>query len=261
MSDDQAFYRETAKYYDSAYAVKPDLNDIDFYVELANSVGGTTLEVACGTGRVLIPTARTGVTIEGLDFADPLLNILRDKLAKEPIEVQERVTLHKGDMRDFKLGKQFDLITVPFRPLQHLYNIEDQLKAFARFRDHLKPKGKLGFNVFFPNHVALEDLGTLQYELEWTDPEDSSITITRSFIKRSLNKLEQYFDAEFIYHHTKGEKLIEEKIVPFKMSYYTYPQIQLLLKQTGFKIAQEYGSFDKEPISICKEMIIIAEPS
>jgi len=259
MSEDQAFYRDAAKYYDPAYAVKPDLDDIDFYVELASSVGGKTLEVACGTGRVLIPTARAGVEIEGLDFSDPLLEILKDKLAKEPVEVQKRVALHRGDMRDFNLGKQYDLITVPFRPLQHLYSVEDQLKAFSQFQAHLKPQGKLGFNVFFPNHIALEDLGTVQYDLEWPDPEDPAIKITRSFIRRSINKLNQYFEGEFIYHHTKEEKLLEEKVVPFRMSYYTYPQIQLLLKQTGFKIAQEYGSFDKEPISICKEMIIIAQ--
>lgn len=43
------------------------------------------------------------------------------------------------------------------------------------------------------------------------------------------------------------------------MSYYTYPQVLLLFKATGFKIVEEYGSYDKEPISICKEMIFVAE--
>ena len=43
------------------------------------------------------------------------------------------------------------------------------------------------------------------------------------------------------------------------MSYYTYPHVRLLLKDAGFKVKEEYGSYDKEPISICKEMIFIAE--
>jgi hypothetical protein len=43
------------------------------------------------------------------------------------------------------------------------------------------------------------------------------------------------------------------------MSYYTSPQILLLLKSTGFKVLEEYGSYYREPISVCKEMIFIAE--
>ena len=42
------------------------------------------------------------------------------------------------------------------------------------------------------------------------------------------------------------------------MSYYTYPHLQLLLRSAGLTIAEEYGSFEGEPISICREMIVVA---
>ena len=48
-------YGLSAKYYDDAYAVKPDLVDLPFYVDLAKQIGGPILEMGCGTGRVLLP--------------------------------------------------------------------------------------------------------------------------------------------------------------------------------------------------------------
>jgi 2-polyprenyl-3-methyl-5-hydroxy-6-metoxy-1,4-benzoquinol methylase len=54
-------YSTSAKYYDGAYAVKADLVDLPFYVDLANKFGGPVLEIGCGTGRVLLPIARQGI--------------------------------------------------------------------------------------------------------------------------------------------------------------------------------------------------------
>jgi hypothetical protein len=51
-------YSVTAKHYDAAYAVKQDLIDLPFYLHLAKRSGGPILEIACGTGRVLLPIGR-----------------------------------------------------------------------------------------------------------------------------------------------------------------------------------------------------------
>ena len=64
-----------AKYYDGAYAATKDLIDVPFYVDLAKRIGGPVLEIGCGTGRVL-PTARAGIAIHGVDSSQPMLGIL-----------------------------------------------------------------------------------------------------------------------------------------------------------------------------------------
>jgi hypothetical protein len=39
---------------------------LDFYVGLARQAAGPVLDIACGTGRILLPSLQAGVDIEGL---------------------------------------------------------------------------------------------------------------------------------------------------------------------------------------------------
>src|SRR5436853_1719379 len=118
-------YASIADLYDhvAPYRSRPD---IAFFVEAAKQAGSTVLEVGCGTGRVLIPTARAGVDIVGLDLSPHMLAVCRERLGHESTAVQSRVQLVQADMRNFNLERTFRLITVPFRPFQHLITVDEQ---------------------------------------------------------------------------------------------------------------------------------------
>ena len=62
---------------------------------------GPALDIGCGTGRVLIPTARAGFEITGLDLSPFMLNECRKKLEKQPENVKARVKLVQGNMTAF----------------------------------------------------------------------------------------------------------------------------------------------------------------
>ena len=83
-------YQVIAKYYDGAYAAKQDLVDLPFYGDLAEQSRGPVLEIACGTGRVLLPIARRGIAIWGVDNSRPMLDVLTRNLARESQEVREQ---------------------------------------------------------------------------------------------------------------------------------------------------------------------------
>src|SRR5262249_17912884 len=150
----------TARYYDPAYAADRRLNDLAFWLELAGRHGGPMLEIACGTGRVLLPIARSGVPIDGVDLSPEMLGILKARPAQEPEEVRRRVALHEGDMRELRLGQAYGLVIAPFRSLQHLHSVDDQLRAFTSIARHVVSGGTFAFNVFYPDHRLLEELGT-----------------------------------------------------------------------------------------------------
>ena len=101
--------------------------DMDFYLDFCRSAGGKILELGCGTGRILIPAAVSGCSMIGLDFSQHMQAVCKRKLEDQPQEVQERVRLFRGDMTDFDLHETFALVTIPFRPFQHLISIDDQM--------------------------------------------------------------------------------------------------------------------------------------
>src|SRR5439155_6470541 len=98
------------------------------------SQGGPSSSSAVGTGRVLIPTARAGVEIVGIDASEGMLEACRRRLRAESPDVQQRASLQRGDMRDFELGRMFRLVTIPFRPFQHLVMVQEQLACLAAIR-------------------------------------------------------------------------------------------------------------------------------
>ena len=152
-------YRAIADLYDHVVPYRTR-TDIEFYVDAARESGGV-LELGCGTGRVLLPTARAGIAITGLDLSSRMLEVCRDRLAAE---VQSRVELVGGAMTDFDFGRSFRLVTTPFRPFQHLLTVEDQLACLACVRRHLAPGGRLVFDLFNP---SLEALVNMRLEKRW----------------------------------------------------------------------------------------------
>ena len=252
-------YEILASHYDTGYCSKQDLVDVPFYVDLARKSGGPVLEIACGTGRVLLPIARQGIEIEGVDNSESMLRILRRNLAREPREVRERVTIHEGDMRDFRLEKKFQLVTIPFRPLQHMYAVEDQLAALTTAAFHVEEGGSLAFDVFFPNFEGIPaNIGKEILDLEWTVDAEPRKVVRRFFRKKSYDKIQQTFSGEFVFRTYEGDNLILEETGPLKMSYYTYAHLRALFLLAGLEPVEEYGSFAREPLdNTSQEMIFV----
>src|SRR5919205_1838372 len=73
------------------YDAFPFAADLPFYLELAAASGGRVLEVACGSGRVLVPLARAGNRVVGLDASPHMLALAREKLSAAGPDVERQV--------------------------------------------------------------------------------------------------------------------------------------------------------------------------
>lgn len=253
-------YRISAKYYDGAYGAMKDLIDAPFYCELARQCGGPVLEIGCGTGRILLATAREGIEIHGVDNSAPMLARCNENLALEKPEIRDRVSLHVGDMRDFRLNRQFPLVTIPFRPLQHMYTVNDQVRALTSAAAHLQGDGMLAFDVFYPKFERLPlRIGEEQLEAEWS-PEPGTV-IRRFFRKDSFDKIRQSFTITFIFRVYGEGQLRGEERETLSMSYYTYPHLRALFLLAGLEPVAEYGSFAKTALdNDSEEMIFLLRP-
>jgi SAM-dependent methyltransferase len=240
-------YGFVAELYDfiEPYRNRPDA---DFYVDLAQKSKGPVLEVGCGTGRVLLPIVRAGIEIAGLDLSPAMLAVCEQKLAEEPPEVQARVTLHHGDMRDFDLARSFALAITPFRAFQHLETVEDQRSCLAAIRRHLRPGGQMVLDLFNPSLPLLADERRSE---EWGDEPGLTMPdgrkVVRQFRIARHDLFGQLQDVEIIYYVTHPDGREERLVHMFPMRYTFRYEAEHLLARAGFEIEALYAGFDRSP--------------
>ena len=240
--------------YDSVplYAAR---RDVDFYVEQAKAASGPVLELGCGTGRILVPIARAGCTIAGVDSSSQMLARCKEKLAAEAATVQARVTLQQRDIRDFALGAKYALIIAPFRVVQQLARIDDQLRFLVAVARHLAPTGRFIFDVFNPRFDALTSADGVERE---DTPElrlPDGRTLRRSARVTRVRWIDQVSETELIYY--VGDK---RYVQAFDMRWYLAAELQHLLARGGFRVRAMYGDFGRGPLADgSPDIVTIAE--
>jgi SAM-dependent methyltransferase len=225
----------------------------DFYVALAREAPGPVLEVACGTGRILLPCLAGGVDIEGLDLFEPMLATLRAKAAALGLVP----VLHRADMSEFSLERRFALVMIPFNAFIHNMTQEAQIGCLRLCREHLLPGGKLAFDTFFP---SLEIIGTPDntrvLEGEMPHPETGlpmRMYDTRTFdrvaqTQHSLNELE-LLAADGSVAKVYRSEVSSRDIYKHEM--------ELLLRVAGFARWEVYGDFDRRPLRQENEAMVV----
>ena len=135
---DQLHYRGlAAEVYDEWH--RGPLPDREFYRKWIEEDGRTALEVACGTGRLMLPYLEAGLDVEGLDASPEMLAICRRKAKERGLTP----VIHETLMQEMDLGKRYGTIYVAFRTFMVLTDREVVFEALRRFREHLDDGGKL----------------------------------------------------------------------------------------------------------------------
>ncbi len=259
------FYHVAADCYDHTLGraeLEGERGDVAFYVKEARKAGSPVLDLACGTGRVLIPIAHAGVTVTGLDKSPAMLSIARKKIARLPETTRKRIELIEGDMRSFALDQRFNLIIIPFRSFLHLMTSEDQRQALGRIRDHLADDGRLVFNIFDPrlDMIAshLGQLGnTLEKESEFTHPETGRQVV--EWVRRRYDGAQQTIEEERIFEELEaGGHVVARTHAPLKLRWIYRYEMEHLLELSGFAVEALYGGFDRGPFRHGGEQVWIA---
>jgi SAM-dependent methyltransferase len=253
-------YRLIADLYDHVPPYR-SRGDVQFFVDAAREADGRVLELGCGTGRVLIPTARAGLKIVGLDLSPHMLELCRQRLRKEPPAVQARAELVEGDMRVFDLGRTFALATVPFRPFQHLATVDDQLACLACIRKHLQPGATLILDLFNPSLEALANQPTGEEHddtPEFIVPDGRRVTRRARIV--SQDRVNQVNHVELIYYVTHPDGREERLVHAFAMRYLFRFEVEHLLARSGFAIQHIHADYQKSALGskYPGELIVVA---
>lgn len=226
---------------------------MDFYLALARETKGPILEIACGTGRILLPCLEAGSDIEGLDYFEPMLRRLRTKAAALDLSPQ----LHLADMSDFSLIRRFELVMIPFNAFIHNMSQGAQIRCLELCREHLLAGGRLVFDTFFPSPEYVRTPPKTRV-LEGEMPHPTTGHTMRMYDTRtmdpiaqtqhSLNELELLADDGSIQTTYRSE---------CRSRYIYRHEMELLLRVAGFPRWEIYGDFDRRPLSTPSDAMIV----
>ncbi len=230
-------------------------DDIDFYVGLAGKCGSSVLELGCGTGRVLIPLARAGFEVWGIDNSEPMLKILSRKLEAEPKAVAQRVHTVISDMCDFAVNRRFALALMPYFTFAHLTDTNSRKATLRNVWLHLAAGGKFAAEISLRGDRTTPSAHPVLSSVSHNKVE-GSLTLVLSQQQRAhdgtivLNLLHVFVDR----HGSANLSAVSAQEAETNAR-----ELHELLTESGFKHIQFFGDFNRSQLEPdAKRTVVIA---
>jgi ubiquinone/menaquinone biosynthesis C-methylase UbiE len=168
-------------------------------VEARTPEAVSLLDVGCGTGAHLVHL-RNRFEVAGLDLDPGLLSVASEKLPDVP--------LHRADMRDFDLDRQFDVVTCLFSSIGYVQTVADLERAIQAMARHVSAGGLLIVEPWFsPEQFDPRHLGrTILVER----PEMNAVRMNGSRVTGNRSILDLHY---LIATPGKVEHLTEEHVL------------------------------------------------
>ena len=224
-------FSRSAKYYDEIYASI----DKDYSAEVSKarkiiqkykqSKGKLLLDVACGTGAHAGPLSKY-YQVEGLDLDPQMLSVAHKKHPK--------ITFHQGDMTNFNLSRQFDVIVCLFSSIGYVKTKSRLQKAIKTMNRHLLPGGVLLIEPWFtpkqwhPGRAFMTQVNK---------PDLKIVRMSHSGQRGKISLIEfQYLigTSKGIEHHTEIHEL----------SLFTHKEYMEAFKATGLSVTHDTKGLD-----------------
>jgi SAM-dependent methyltransferase len=241
-----------ARYYDLDTGDFRD--DLALYLDFARRTGPPILELACGTGRLLLPLAEAGFEATGVDVSPAMLARAAAKAAAAGLT--PRVHLVAADARALRLDGRFALVFVALNSLMHFVSLEDQLAVLEGAARHLAPGGLLVVDLFNPDLGQLsEGHGVLVHEYTKRDP-TSGNTVMKCRTTHA-DVAAQRLDVTFVYDEVDAGGAVRRTVAPFAMHYFWRRELELLLDKAGYRVEHLFGSYALEEYGEDSPRIIV----
>jgi SAM-dependent methyltransferase len=221
--------------------------DGPFLLDFAGKTGSPVLELGCGTGRLTIPMARSGVDITGLDIVPGMLERAKQKANDLPI----RWVL--ADARAYQLGRTFRLIFESGSVFQHMLTRPDQEAFLARVCEHLEDDGRFIFGSFFPSPDQLENVEAEQdwFTAHYPDGREIRVSGTECYDALRQVKVETAYRR---WRDANGREVV--KVAPLSLRYNFPQELEALLHYNGLTVVDRFGDNDFSPLTKNSRLLI-----
>ena len=224
-----------------------DINDVEFALSVIGVEPTRILEIACGSGRFLVPMANAGHNVTGLDFDEHMLNRISTKISGA-----QNIRWHKSDVINDKWETGFDIVLLVANFLFNIVSDMDYKQA-----QELMIKKSSGALV--SGGYVLIDYAYTLYPEKWfsnpnpnivwqgTDSEGNwgkMVLLNNTYDKKTgIAKYTRRFEMTL----ADGSSLVQE--IPTEKHFATLEQVREWLNRSGFVIENEWGDYQGNPIS------------
>jgi SAM-dependent methyltransferase len=229
--------------------------DMPLYMDLAATSGGRVLEVACGSGRLLLPLVRAGHHLVGVDVSPHMLAVARQKLERERLQAE----LVEADMRTFDVHDRgpFDLAIVAVKSFAYLTEQADQLACLERINAHLRPGGVLAIDFLNPQPEWVGAApGSMRDDLLQRS-EEHGLTVSRveSVVTTDAARQVRVIRSAYEVIDDHGA-VVAKRFVEWSYRYTYRFEAEHLLARGGFEIQAVYGGYGREPFTSDSQSVV-----
>ena len=232
--------------------------ELSYYERKIRQFGEPALDLACGTGRLLVPLGKKGIEIEGVDISEDMLAHCKRKATEEGLEIQ----LVQQPMHALDRHRQYG--TIYICGSFGLAGSRDlDLQTLRRCYEHLLPGGALLFNVdveYAYPEAWLVWLKEHRDALPEPLPEEGrryQSTHGYELISRNrlleVNPLEQSYVREMRVERWEEGKLTAEERRTLRGNMYLKNEVLAMLHIVGFQEIEVTGDYSEEPATADSE--------
>jgi SAM-dependent methyltransferase len=237
----------------------PEIAYFQRYVER----GQPARDVACGTGRLLIPYLRAGLDVDGCDVSADMLGLCREKAEREGFSP----TLFVQPMHELDPPRRYMTIFV-CGGFGLGSTREQDVAALARFYENLEPGGTLVLdneNPYSPGYPwrswrkdERANLPRPRVPLDETERRRGSDGAEYALESRllDLGPLEQFATYEMRAGMWRGGQLAQEEEHALRINFYFKNELLLLLERAGFTDIVVHGDHREEAATTDSDFVI-----
>lgn len=235
--------------------------ELDFYKDAIERFGEPVLDLACGSGRLLLPLLRAGIEVDGADVSADMLQQCRRRMEQAGLETN----LYQQPMNRLDLPRQYNTIYL-CGSFGLAGSRKQDLETLQRCHAQLAPAGALILNIQAeytdPDHWQLwSAVGRRRLPQPWPDDGRGKRAADGSehrayFRTIDHDPLQQTYTRQVRLEKWSDGELQESEERTLTGNMYLPCEVRLMLQGAGFSEIELVGDYSHEPATVDHDELV-----